>query len=306
MSKASEFRVGRICSKYTIIEGAIRRSLRILQVSSLGSKIILPLVCFLLAPAARAALREIPSVNGPLTIDGLVTEGIWKQVAVLPMQASDYGLEFPQGGETRALVRGQYLCLSARLPEPGRIVARSTGENPHWWREDLIIWTVHFRAFGQTLTVSINPLGAYRVDTSPLPPNWSDQRLSESVLGPGYFSTGLSNDRRGARKLAEPVLVSAAVENDAWSVEIAIPISDIADVGSLSAERVRVPRPDAPELRSYWPGPAPGLAFRLPAANPSVEPPAVIRKDWTSSTVNVMGGVVGVRCVTRCIGFSST
>lgn len=130
-----------------------------------------PLLCFLLAPAAGASSRAIPSVNGPLTIDGRVEEGIWKQAAILPMQSTNYPAVFPQGGETRALVRGQYLCLSARLPETGRVVARSTGENPDWWREDLVIWTVHFRAFGETLTISINPLGAYRVEASPLPPN---------------------------------------------------------------------------------------------------------------------------------------
>src|ERR1035437_4275111 len=191
--------------------------------------IIVPLLCLLLAPAAGASSWAIPSVNGPLTIDGSVDEGIWRQAVVLPMQVNDYGPAFQQGGETRALVRGQYLCLSARLPETGRVVARSTGENPDWWREDLIIWTVHFRAFGETLTISINPLGAYRVDASPLPSNWSDRPLSESVLGPGYFSTGLMDARRLPQKLAEPLLVSAAVGKNEWSAEVAIPISDISN-----------------------------------------------------------------------------
>ena len=101
------------------------------------SKFLLPLLCLLLAPAARAASWAVPLVNGPLTIDGLIEEDTWKQAAVLPMQASDYGPAFPQGGETRALVRGQYLCLGARLPESGRVVARSTGENPAWWQGGL-------------------------------------------------------------------------------------------------------------------------------------------------------------------------
>ena len=250
------------------------------------SKFLLPLLCLLLAPAARAASWAVPLVNAPLTIDGLIEEDTWKQAAVLPMQASDYGPAFPQGGETRAMVRGEYLCLSARLPETERVVARSTGENPDWWREDLIIWTVHFKAFSKTLTISINPLGAYRVDDSPLPLSWSDRRLSESVLGPGYFESQLSDAPR--QKLAEPVLVSAAVGKNEWSAEVAIPISDISNVGSLSAERVRVPRPDAPELRWYWPGPAPGLAFHLLAGDPSVEPASVVRKDWTSPAVSAV------------------
>jgi cephalosporin-C deacetylase-like acetyl esterase len=251
-------------------------------------KIIAPLLCLLIAPAAGASSWAMPSVNGPLTIDGLVDEGIWRQATVLPMQINSYGQAFPQGGETRALVRGQYLCLSAKLPEFGRVVARSTGENPDWWREDLIIWTVHFGAFGKTLTISINPLGAYRVDASPLPRNWSDRPLSESVLGPGYFSTGLMEARRFFHNLTEPLLVSAAVGKNEWSVELAIPISDISNVGFLSAERVRVPRPNAPELRWYWPGPAPGLAFRLPPGDPSVAPPGLVRKIWVSPAVNAV------------------
>jgi hypothetical protein len=227
-------------------------------------------------------------VNGPLTIDGLVDEDIWKQAAVLPIQATDYGAPFPQGGETRAMVRGRYLCLSARLPEAGQVVARSTGENPDFWREDLIIWTVHFRDFATTLTISINPLGAYRVDASRLPHNWSDRPLSESVLGPGYFAAKYLDARLLPQKLAEPLLVSAAIEKNAWSAELAIPIADISNIGSLTAERVRVPRPDAPELRWHWPGPAPGLAFRLPTGDPSAEPPAVVRKDWASPTVSAV------------------
>ena len=227
-------------------------------------------------------------MNGPLTIDGFVNEDIWKQAAVLPMQANDYGAAFPQGGETRAMVRGRYLCLSARLPEAGQVVARSTGENPDFWREDLIIWTVHFRDFATTLTISINPLGAYRVDAGRLPHNWSDRPLSESVLGPGYFATKYLDARLLPQKLAEPLLVSSAVEKNAWSAELAIPIADISNIGSLTAERVRVPRPDAPELRWFWPGPSPGLAFRLPTGDPSAEPPVVIRKDWTSPTASAV------------------
>jgi hypothetical protein len=290
MSRAADFQVESICSKSLANEGATLRSsiLQFFRVSSFRSRIILPLLCLLLAPAANADSWTIPSVNGPLTIDGLVNEDIWKQAAVLPMQATEYGAPFPQSGETRAMVRGRYLCLSARLPETGQVVARSTGENPDFWREDLIIWTVHFRDFATTLTISINPLGAYGVDASRLPHNWSDRPLSESVLGPGYFTTEYLDARRLPQKLAEPLLVSAVVEKNAWSAELAIPIADISNVGSLSAERVRVPRPDAPELRWYWPGPAPGLAFRLPTGDLAAEPPAVIRKDWASPKVSAV------------------
>jgi len=255
---------------------------------SLSSKIILILFLLLVAPVASAASWAIPSVNGPLVIDGLVKENIWKQAAVLPMQEANYGAAFPQGGETRALVRGRYLCLSAQLPETGRVVARSTGENPDLWREDLIIWTIHFHAFGQTLKISINPLGAYRVDGSPLPEPWSDRPMSAPVFGPGYFSTHLIDDRRVGPKLGEPILVSAAIVKNEWSTEVAIPISDISNVGAITAERVRVPRPEAPELRWYWPGPAPGLTFHLSAGDPSIGPPSLVRKDWTASTASAV------------------
>ena len=138
MSKAADFPVESNCSKYAVTEGVTRRGpfFQFFRLSSFVSKIILPIFCFLLVPAAGAASWTIPSVNGPLTIDGLAKEDIWKQATVLPMQVTDYGAGFPQGGEMRALVRGRYLCLSARLPETGRVVARSTGENPDFWRED--------------------------------------------------------------------------------------------------------------------------------------------------------------------------
>ena len=73
------------------------------------------------------------------------------------------------------------------------------------------------RAFATSIAVSVNPLGAYRIDTSRLP-----------------------------AKLKNPVLASASIGKDEWSAEAAIPISDIETIGFISAERVRVPRPDAP------------------------------------------------------------
>ena len=279
------------CSAMEVFTGQVSLP-RFFQVSSFLPKLVALLFFLFLAPIAKAdsgpivsmkGPLTIPSVSGPLTIDGSVDEDLWKQGAVLPMQAADYGPEFPQGGETRALVRGDYLCLSAQLPESGRVVARSTGENPDLWTEDLIVWTIHFRAFATTLKISINPLGAYRVEASPLPYD-----LSESVLGPGYLSTRLIDVRQFGARLANPVLVSAAVGKSGWSAEVAIPIGDISNVGSLSAERVRVARPDAPELHWYWPGSAPGVAFRLAPGDLSMEAPSLMRKDWSAPTESIV------------------
>jgi dienelactone hydrolase len=217
-------------------------------------KAILPILCFLFTNVASGASLTIPSADGPLIINGVVDEDIWKQAIVLPSQPAEYGAPFPAGGEMRAVIRGAYLCLSARVPESGRLVARSTGANPVWWREDLVTWTVRFRGFGVSLIVGVNPLGAYRVE-----------------------STGVRKEPQG------PVLASAAIGSDGWSAEVAIPIERIANIGFISVERVRAPRPDAPELRWNWPGVNGRLAFELAQASSNPPTPAVVTKDWASS-----------------------
>src|SRR5262249_30202984 len=111
------------------------------------------LVLLLAATAAGAATLRIPAARGPVTIDGVGGEELWKDAAVLPVQPADFGAPFPAGGEIRAVVRGTYLCLSARLPETGPVVARSTGLNPVWWREDLVTWSLHFKSFSTYLNV---------------------------------------------------------------------------------------------------------------------------------------------------------
>lgn len=210
-------------------------------------------VTFLIVPKAGAAVLSIPSVIGPLTIDGSPEEAVWKQAAVLSGNPDKFGASFPGGGETRVMVRSGYLCLSARLPEKGRIVARSTGRNPVWWREDRMVWTIYFRAFATSLSVSVNPLGAVRIDTSRLPVEpW------------------------------EAVLASASIGNNGWSVEVAIPIRDLGTVGFLSAERIRVPRPGAPELRWYWPGVNRRFQFHLPVEDTGLAAPAVVVSEWNS------------------------
>ena len=119
----------------------------------LKSRHSLILCCF--AVGATAATLHIPTANGPLEVNGVADEEIWNRATVLPMHSGDFGAPFPAGGEIRAVVRGGYLCLSARLPETGRLVARSTGINPVWWREDLVTWSLHFKSFSTYLNVRL-------------------------------------------------------------------------------------------------------------------------------------------------------
>jgi cephalosporin-C deacetylase-like acetyl esterase len=98
--------------------------------------------------------------------------------------------------------------------------------------------------------VAVNPLGAYSVQAA------------------------------GAASVPKSLLVSASIGSNNWSAEVAIPIESIAKIGTVSVERIRVPRPDAPELRWYWPGLNQRLGFELAEATSNPVPPAVVTKDW--------------------------
>jgi cephalosporin-C deacetylase-like acetyl esterase len=181
-----------------------------------------------LAVASGATLK-IPSASGPLTIDGKIDERIWQDARVLALRPAGFGAPFPEGGESRIVIRGSYVCVSARLPEPDRLVAFSIGRDPAWGREDLISWRFDIRpAKGRNrmMAVSVNPLGGFRVD----------------FTAPGEVPEG-----------AKRVLAAASNGPQEWTVEAAIPIESLAEIGFVSVERVRVPRPQAPELRWHWP-----------------------------------------------------
>jgi hypothetical protein len=99
--------------------------------------------------------------------------------------------------------------LSARIPERGRIVAHSTGRNPEWWSEDVITWNI--RAQDTTLprhvnlSLTVNPLGAYRV-----------QRADGLETG------------------TEKLLVATHLDAAEWTVEAAIPLAHVQLRGSRS------------------------------------------------------------------------
>jgi dienelactone hydrolase len=217
-------------------------------------KINLPAFFFLLNTVASGATLTIPAADGALTVDGRVEEDIWARAVALPLQLKEFGAPFPAGGEMRAIVRRGYLCLSARLPETGRVVAKSIGRDPVWWREDLVIWTFRLhdsQGQNKSLTLTVNPLGAYSVDPH-----------------------GTSSDPQ------QGIRASASLGLEGWSVEAAIPVARLAKIGFVTGERIRVSRPDAPELRWHWPGVNDALDFELPSGDSNPQPPTVVEKDW--------------------------
>jgi dienelactone hydrolase len=217
-------------------------------------KAIVPTFFFLLATVASGATLRIPSTDGALTVDGRVQEDIWARAAVLPLQPKEFGAPFPAGGEMRAVVRRGYLCLSARLPESGRVVAKSIGRDPVWWREDLVIWTFRFQnsqGRNESLTLRVNPLGGYSVD-----PRETSSAPQQGIRASAFLNQG------------------------GWSVEAAIPAARLAKIGFITGERIRAPRPDAPELRWHWPGVNDPLDFELPSDASNPQPPPFVERDW--------------------------
>src|SRR5687768_7927290 len=90
---------------------------------------------------AAGANLKIPGTSGSLKVDGRLDEPLWRDAHRVSLNSPDFGGAFPAGGDARIAVCGVHLCLAARLPEMGRIVAMSQGRSPSWWREDQVIWT---------------------------------------------------------------------------------------------------------------------------------------------------------------------
>jgi dienelactone hydrolase len=177
----------------------------------------------LLVAAARAA--------GPgIVIDGHLDDPLWHAVTA---QSLGQG-----GGEIRTAVAGEYLYVGARLPEPeGRVSARSVGRNPVWENQD----TLRIAAGERILLV--NPFGAYSVEkpgpvvlrSEPTYP-YSDEREAPVV-----------------ERNAEKFLVAAALGENGWTVEAAIPLSELNLPASgivVNVERIRAIRPASPEV--HW------------------------------------------------------
>jgi hypothetical protein len=216
------------------------------------------------ALAAETESITIPAVSGALTIDGTPDEPVWQAARILRLASSEFGRPFPAGGETRIATRGAYLCLSARIPELDRVVAHSTGRNPNWWSEDLITWNIRVQDTAArrhlSLSLSVNPVGAYRM-------------------------TGAAGV--ASLEAAEGLLIATALVEGAWTVEAAIPMERLGQIGFIDVQRVRALRPDAPELRWYWPAANERATFQFAAFTHDVAPEfhAVGRQSSSSSPV---------------------
>src|ERR1700689_1486034 len=155
--------------------------------------------------AAEPGFLTIPSISGPLAVDGKLDEGAWQGARVPPLVSSGFGSPFPSGGEAHVATRGTYLCLSARIPEPDRIVAHSTGRNPNWWSEDIITWNIRVQDTTirrhLSLSLTVNPVGAY-----------------------GIQGTG------GLESL-EKLLVATRLGAGEWTIEAAIPLERLSQIG---------------------------------------------------------------------------
>jgi len=193
-------------------------------------------LCISGAFAAESEWITIPSISGPLTIDGNLDDAAWQGARALPLTFSfrspfpGFRSPFPAGGEARVATRGGFLCLSARIPEPDRVVAHSTGRNPDWWSEDLVTWNIRVQDTAVrrhlNLSLTVNPLGAYRMQGA---------NGVESL--------------EGAAKL----LVAARLGRGEWAAEAAIPLDRFEQIGFIDVQRVRAPRPNTPELQWHWP-----------------------------------------------------
>jgi dienelactone hydrolase len=194
------------------------------------------------ARARDAAEVTIPPGSGSLIVDGKLDDTIWQAARVLPLSSADHSLM--PGGEVRIATRGTYLCFSARLPEPDRVVAHSTGRNPNWWAEDLVVWNlrVHTNA-GRNLNLSltVNPFGAYEL--------------------------------KGSDPIQ--VFVAATTGPHVWTAEAALQIDGLGRAGFIHVHRVRALRPDAPQLQWHWPAPNENATFDLALLTKAEAPVAV-------------------------------
>jgi dienelactone hydrolase len=191
--------------------------------------------------AAEPVFVLIPTISGPLAIDGKLDDAVWQGARAFSLTSPEFSSPFPAGGEIRIATRGVYLCVSARIPEPDRIVAHSTGRNPNWWQEDLITWNIRVQDSAArrhpNLSFTVNALGAYRVQGA---------SGMESLEG-------------------EKVLVASKMGAKEWTVEAAIPLERFGTIGFIDVQRTRAPRPDAPELHWYWPAMNERATFQLSA-----------------------------------------
>jgi dienelactone hydrolase len=206
-----------------------------------------------------ASIIKIPVVSGPLTIDGKMDDIAWKSALSLSLDKSDDNFAGP-GGETWLVVNGNYLCLGARIPEPGMLIARSTGINPKWWREDMIIWMLRYQPPSSQGKIAalfvVNPLGAYTLGSIKDIYNISRNDIFTSA----------------SIEWSDEILVASGIDHNEWRIEAALPLERLGKVGFFSVERIRVPRVNTPENIWHWPAPNEQVPYKLEAGKPELSP----------------------------------
>jgi hypothetical protein len=180
-------------------------------------------VLVLLAAVSRAAPPGV-------VIDGHLDEPLWQTAALNRLGSG--------GGDIRVAVAGRYLYVAARLPEPGgRVAARSAGRNPVSENQDTL------RVAAGERILLVNPFGAYSVEkpgplvvTSAVPYPYEDEHEAPIV-----------------ERNAEQYLVAAAVGENGWTLEAAMPLSELnlpaGGSVAVNRKRIRAIRTASPERR---------------------------------------------------------
>ena len=207
------------------------------------------LLCAARALAADAAAITIPSISGALTVDGKPDEPAWQAARVLPLASANSARPSqpeerhasPPAAPTSASARrfrsrtAWWLIRRAATPTGGlRISSPGT-------------FGCRIQRFAATssLSLTVNAVGAYRLQGAGGVP---------SLEG------------------AESLLVATHLGAGEWTVEAAIPLDRLGQIGFIDVQRVRAPRPDAPELRWYWPAANNQATFQFAAATNAPAP----------------------------------
>lgn len=232
---------------------------------------------------------NIPALSGSLTIDGKLDDTFWQSARTLSLTNREID-NFGKGGEASIAVRGGYLCLSAQIPESDRLVAHSTGINPTWWREDMIVWSLRYKSpithLNTYATLAANPLGAFSLFAgdyyyyrSIRARSTSDDIINSTAIKflqqYNYISStsdDVINSTGIPLKWASDILAAAVIGPTGWTVELALPLEQFGPIGFISLERVRAPRPNVPELCWYWPAPNERAYYELASSNSEPSP----------------------------------
>ena len=180
----------------------------------------------LLGVWAMTAAAQVPAP----VLDGKLDDSFWKTVPAAKLAPLEEGVPADNGGEVRLVVRGRYVLIAARLPEPsGRVTARMTGLNPNWEDEDLLRVTVGPDIGYTDRVIKVNPFGARSIE-----------REGQSVF--------LNADR---------YLIATSIGENEWTVEMAVPLNEVSAPGPepvlATVERFRAMRPGTPQQRWRWP-----------------------------------------------------